>query len=619
MPPDEKSPLDQFLASTWAKISAFVGAVVALTGFAALWEENFIVVGFITFGLATIILAVASFGWRTRIIQPIVITKYPKPAEKRKEPFLPLGWLKAARIAFDIVILGWLTWGVYLGYSHLQEQRQIAELEDKVVVLIAEIDGPDPKNYRVTEELISQLSTSLADYDDTVILPLGEIITEQQGSPHARQLGTKRHADVVLWGYYGATATDVHLTLHVENLQPEKMMTMKAGETMHTQAAIAQLDSFTVQQDISSQMTALVFYLSGFARYQAEDYPAALARFDQALAQSSWADDILNRSDALFYRGTTHLYLENWQSALADFTQAIVINPNAFNAYNNRGFTYYSLNDYPAAIADFTKAIELNSGFTPAYNNRGLVYSAQGQYAEAFADYNHAIRIAPNDAIAYYNRGNIYSAQGQYAEAIADYTQAIALDPQDAAAYYNRGNIYSIHGQYAKALADYNEAIRIDPNDATAYTDRGLTYSAQGQYAKAIADYNQAIALDPHDATTYYNRGGAYADLQDYPAAIADYTQALALDPQDTAAYNNRGNTYADLKDYPAAIADYTQAIALDPNLASAYYNRGNTYADLNDYPAALADFQHALTLTSDPDWRSQIEQAIQSLPTPTP
>jgi Flp pilus assembly protein TadD len=42
---------------------------------------------------------------------------------------------------------------------------------------------------------------------------------------------------------------------------------------------------------------------------------------------------------------------------LADYNQAIQINPNDAEAYNNRGVIYYNLKDYAKALADYNQAI----------------------------------------------------------------------------------------------------------------------------------------------------------------------------------------------------------------------------------------------------------------------
>jgi len=98
-------------------------------------------------------------------------------------------------------------------------------------------------------------------------------------------------------------------------------------------------------------------------------------------------------------------------------------------AYSNRGIAYADKKDYDRAIADFNEAIKINPNLAIAYNNRGSAVQSKGDYDRAIADYSEAIRINPNYAVAYSNRGNLYQAQGRRKEAIADFRRALAIDP----------------------------------------------------------------------------------------------------------------------------------------------------------------------------------------------
>jgi len=256
-----------------------------------------------------------------------------------------------------------------------------------------------------------------------------------------------------------------------------------------------------------------------------------------------------------------------YDSAIADFTRAIQLNPNNAIAYHGRGVaTMEGKSDNDRAIADFTQAIRLDPNNAMHYHSRGLAYYNKKYYDRAIADYNQAIRLDTNLVITYCNRGNTYIDKQEYDQAIADCNKAIRLEPNNAIAYIIRGLAYYYKHNYNQAIVDFTKAIQLDPNNSSAYSSRGYVYIDKQNYDQAITDYTQAIRLDPNKAMLYFNRGNAYYYKQNYNQAIADFTQAIRLDSNNAMAYNNRGNVYYDNKNYNQAISDYTQAIQLDPN-----------------------------------------------------
>ena len=78
------------------------------------------------------------------------------------------------------------------------------------------------------------------------------------------------------------------------------------------------------------------------------------------------------------------------------------------SAFSNRGIVYYAQKDYPRAIADFNEAIRLNPQYAFAFNNRGAAYQVVGDYTHAIADFSEAIRLNPQHANSFYNRGIDY-------------------------------------------------------------------------------------------------------------------------------------------------------------------------------------------------------------------
>ena len=171
--------------------------------------------------------------------------------------------------------------------------------------------------------------------------------------------------------------------------------------------------------------------------------------------------------------------------------------PQTAGTFLDRGILFLEREDYDIAIADFTEALRLAPDMEAAYFYRGNAYYRKDDLDRAIADYTQAIRLNPNDAAAYNNRGNAYANKGDLDRAIADYNQAIRLDPNYADAYYNRGNAYRQKGDLDRAIADFTQAIRLNPNHANAYYNRGMAYGIKGDYDRAITDFEATLRIDP--------------------------------------------------------------------------------------------------------------------------
>ena len=65
-------------------------------------------------------------------------------------------------------------------------------------------------------------------------------------------------------------------------------------------------------------------------------------------------------------------------------------------AFNNRGNAYYDKKDYDHAIADYSEAIRLDPKFALAFFNRSCVFRDKGDSDRSIDDYIQAIRLDPS-------------------------------------------------------------------------------------------------------------------------------------------------------------------------------------------------------------------------------
>lgn len=133
---------------------------------------------------------------------------------------------------------------------------------------------------------------------------------------------------------------------------------------------------------------------------------------------------------------------------------------NLYSVFYNRGIAYFRQGQYDRAIADFDQALNLDPSSTFALNNRGTAYARKGQYDRAIEDFDQAIGLNPNYAITYNNRGSAYAKNGKYDYAIVDFEQALQLDPKDVSARKNRELAEQLMGNTARADTNVPSAVK---------------------------------------------------------------------------------------------------------------------------------------------------------------
>lgn len=249
-------------------------------------------------------------------------------------------------------------------------------------------------------------------------------------------------------------------------------------------------------------------------------------------------EEKLFQANEWFEKGLRHTVSNEEESAIEEYTQAIALNPDYAEAYNNRGIAYYNRglssgdqSQFERAVKDFRKVIALKPGSYSAHFAQGAIYVYQEKYDRALGELNKAIALDPDEGVAYVGRGFVYMQEKSkdLAKAVEDFSKVIARGgPWSAMAHVNRGAILVGGKQYDRAIDDYSKAIELGPRNAQAYLGRGVALALKNLFSRAVEDLNRAIELNPKLPTAYNIRGMVYAQIGN-PRAIADFQKACDM------------------------------------------------------------------------------------------
>ncbi len=258
---------------------------------------------------------------------------------------------------------------------------------------------------------------------------------------------------------------------------------------------------------------------------------------DKAIADYNEAIRLDPRNlEARYERAAAYDNKGEHDKAIAEFTATMQLDPKYSPAVSGRGFAYLNKSDVDKAIADFNSALRLDGNNSQAFFGRGAALAGKGDDGKAIADFNEALRIDAKNHYAFINCAASYARKGEFDKAIADCSEAIRLDPKAADAYYRRGHLYSTIAQNDKAIADFTEAIRLNPKDDLAYGHRGWNYMQKGQLKLALADLDAAVKISPKSLLNLELRAALRIRRGDYDGGMADLKAAVAIDPKDPAA-----------------------------------------------------------------------------------
>ncbi|MGC2234529.1 MAG: tetratricopeptide repeat protein [Pyrinomonadaceae bacterium] len=347
------------------------------------------------------------------------------------------------------------------------------------------------------------------------------------------------------------------------------------------------------------------YYNLGLSLYDKGDLAGAIANYTQAIKLNP------RSADAFYNRALAYYDDENYSNAVSDYTKSIQINPQA-DAYNNRGLAYEKYGNRTAAATDYRTALRLNPGYELAQDNLDRIEgndnessAGGGGGGESSAGSKNTSKTnnnSSNNAEYYAELADDYWDKMDYDNALINYTKVINLDPNEARAYMRRGFIYHYTGRVTEAYDDYNRAVKLDSSLKNEAYIKCMLYSVDEKNASMVlSECTKTINEFPSFSLAYYKRGVAYRELGNYEPSMKDFTKSIDLYPKFFNSYVYRGLLYEQLGNNNSAITEYTRAIQIvgeNNELADlSYSSRGRVYENQGNYSKAAADYRKAVQL----------------------
>lgn len=196
----------------------------------------------------------------------------------------------------------------------------------------------------------------------------GHVIGCPSSAEEAKRIGEVNNAHLVIWGKPGTGKANGQGLIKVQYValnQHQDPLT-KPNSQIGYQAFG---DVYDLQEGMfAGRSEDMVYWILAVAHLKSDDYPAAINYIQQITIEDQPEFSLLMQMLAKCYQG-----MERFEDAIKAYDRAIFLDPHNPNIYHHRGRLHQQLNHKDLALADYTEAIRLNPKHLKAQYQRNLL------------------------------------------------------------------------------------------------------------------------------------------------------------------------------------------------------------------------------------------------------
>lgn len=389
-------------------------------------------------------------------------------------PKAQIRWHFIAIILLGVLLLtsfaAWWSFGDRKGLSSVPVgERNIRTVAILPLKTLTESEQSKALSVGLTDSLISRLGS----LNRFAVRPLSSVKGYTETDQDPLKFGETLKVDAVLEGTLQQTENRLRVNVRLWDVRDGAQLWQDSFDS-------AEADFFNLQDTISTKVT--------------QSLVSQLIEKDREILTKRDTDN-RNAFDA-YWRGRFFIEKRNTEKAIAEFEQAINLDPNYALAYTGladayiwqANFTFGADAElYAKAKTAADKALALDPNLADAHNSLGRIkYNYDWDWAGAEESFRRAIELNPNSVNAHQFYFRLLTTLGRYDEAYAEIYKAQELDPRSADLNVPLSGILEKQYKFDESIKVLQSTLEMDKDSKFARRGIGNDYLLKGDYTKVI-------------------------------------------------------------------------------------------------------------------------------------